>query len=446
MMSKLTATWLLTLTGLASLGSVLVPVVTLGSDAVLIEFSQNDCQFCVAMRPVVSQLQSEKITVRHVDVDKESDMAVRFGIQQIPTFVIFSGGKEASRLVGVQEIDTIRKAIADSGRVHLTPTDAQTRLAPVTPAPNHAAVPTYEQATYEQAARDPMPSQSLADAVQRAQAATVRIRVFEEVGYGVGTGTIIQSNGQELLVLTCGHLFRDTRGGTKIEVDLFHAGQVHTVEGRVISYDAKDRDIGLLAIQTSLPIQPVPVAPSSTPPRNGDSVFSFGCDRGADPSRRDTRLTGINKYNQHLQLSNLEIAGAPIDGRSGGGLFNSQGQLIGVCNAADYNDDIGIYAGPGEVDWVLTQAGIPTNQVANTVNQVANTTISTLDQSQFNAAPATNNFVAQRDTEAAEIAQSSDQEVIVIVRSRSNPAQGAKVVTFNQAPPQLLQMLQQPQQ
>lgn len=278
-----------------------------------------------------------------------------------------------------------------------------------------------------------MPSQSLADAVQRAQAATVRIRVFEEVGYGVGTGTIIQSNGQELLVLTCGHLFRDTRGETKIEVDLFYAGQVHTAEGRVIAYDAKDRDIGLLAIQSSLPIQPVPVAPNATPPRNGDSVFSFGCDRGADPSRRDTRLTGINKYNQHLRLSNLEIAGAPIDGRSGGGLFNSQGQLIGVCNAADYNDDIGIYAGPGEVDWVLSSANISPTQVAST---------------------APNHFVAQHELDAPAITtatapatdHSSDQEVIVIVRSRSNPAQSAKVVTFHQAPPQLLQMLQQPQQ
>ena len=86
-----------------------------------------------------------------------------------------------------------------------------------------------------------------------------------------------------------------------------------------------------MAIRPGFPVQPAQVIgpgeralPTVTP------AFSFGCDRGDDPSRRDTRVTGVNKYNQHLGVSNLEIAGAPIDGRSGGGLFDSQGRVIGV--------------------------------------------------------------------------------------------------------------------
>ncbi len=42
--------------------------------------------------------------------------------------------------------------------------------------------------------------------------------------------------------------------------------------------------------------------------------------------------------------ANVEIIGAPALGRSGGGLFDQQGQLIGVCNAADTTDNEGIYA------------------------------------------------------------------------------------------------------
>ena len=70
------------------------------------------------------------------------------------------------------------------------------------------------------------------------QAATVRLRVFDGHGYGAGTGTIIDTHGEEALVLTCGHLFRDTKGEGKIEVDLFIDGQVETVIGQLIDYEA----------------------------------------------------------------------------------------------------------------------------------------------------------------------------------------------------------------
>src|SRR5690606_11196826 len=159
--------------------------------------------------------------------------------------------------------------------------------------------------------------------------------------------------GDEALVLTCGHLFRDTQGKGRIEVDLFVGGRPQTVEGQLIDYDANDRDIALVAIRPGFPIQPVPVIRHGRLPEVGSTAFSFGCDRGDDPSRRDTRITGVNKYNQHKAASNLEIAGAPIDGRSGGGLFDADGFLIGVCNAADFKGDIGIYAGPGAIHWQL---------------------------------------------------------------------------------------------
>ena len=205
---------------------------------------------------------------------------------------------------------------------------------------------------------EPMPSVSLADAVERARAATVRLRVHDGHGYGAGTGTIIDTHGEEALVLTCGHLFRETQGKGKIEVDLYVGGEVRTVLGQIVDYDADTRDIALVAIRPGFPVQPVQLVSGKQQVRNGQTAFSFGCDRGDDPSRRDTRITGVNKYNQHLGVSNLEIAGAPIDGRSGGGLFDETGRLIGVCNAADYKEDVGIYAGPGSVHWQLDRVGL----------------------------------------------------------------------------------------
>lgn len=105
-------------------------------------------------------------------------------------------------------------------------------------------------------------------------------------------------------------------------------------------------------------VEPVKIAALYNATRSGDPVFSFGCDRGSQPTRLDTRITGVNKYDQHLGLSNYEIQGAPIDGRSGGGLFDQYGRLVGVCNAADYREDIGIYAGIGAIHWQLERIGL----------------------------------------------------------------------------------------
>ncbi len=51
------------------------------------------------------------------------------------------------------------------------------------------------------------------------------------------------------------------------------------------------------------------------------TVASYGCDNGADPTRRDSYISKLNRY---LGPSNIEVAKAPVQGRSGGGLFNSK--------------------------------------------------------------------------------------------------------------------------
>ena len=184
------------------------------------------------------------------------------------------------------------------------------------------------------------------------------MRVYDATGYGIGTGTIIDARNGEALIITCGHLFRDSNRQTRVEVDLFRGGQCETVIARIIDFDAEVHDIGLVSIRTNQLVDAVRIAGGSQPVRNGETVFSFGCDRGEIPSRHDTRITGINKYDQHLGLSNLEIDGAPLDGRSGGGLFDEKGQLVGICNAADYRENIGIYAGPGSIQWQLRRIGM----------------------------------------------------------------------------------------
>jgi hypothetical protein len=284
----------------------------------------------------------------------------------------------------------------------------------------------------------------------------VRLRVHDGHGYGAGTGTIIDTHGEEALVLTCGHLFRETQGKGKIEVDLFIGGEVHTVAGQVIDYDADTRDVALVAIRPEVTVHPVQIANPSQPVQNGQTAFSFGCDRGDDPSRRDTRVTGINKYNQQLGVSNLEIAGAPIDGRSGGGLFDSAGQLIGVCNAADYKDDVGIYAGLGNIYWQLDRAGLShlhqsqaperiadasnSAQFAGTGGQAGQATAAAAPVSPATFASAT--IPAPANAGADQLATNGSHEVIVIVRDRNDPA-ASRVMTLGQPTAELMQLIHQ---
>ncbi|QDT08333.1 trypsin-like peptidase domain-containing protein [Stieleria marina] len=442
--------------------------VATASDAVLLDFSSAHCGPCRAMHPVLTQLEQQGVPVRHVDVNKEPNLASRYGIRQTPTFVVVSSGKEVTRLVGMQSAAELLTALAINPQGPLVATGAnldagqpvrapQTRLAPLRRAnfeQTLAAAPASNARGRDSHQREPMPSLSLASAIERASAATVRLKVHDGTGYGAGTGTIIDTHGESALVLTCGHLFRENKGQGKIEVDLFVGGQVKTVMGKIVDYDAENRDIALVEILPGFVVQPVPVLAAGQTLRTGQPVFSFGCDRGDDPTRRDTRITGVDKYDTHLGASNIEISGAPVDGRSGGGLFDDQGRLVGVCNAADYKDDLGIYTGPGSVQWQLDRVGLsnlykapsrmatqsPTSPPANRIAAVMNKPNRNSVVQASAIAPVRQPSNVAGDSRSA--IASGNREVIVIVRDRNDPTGEPQVMTLRQPTAGLMEMIE----
>jgi hypothetical protein len=171
-------------------------------------------------------------------------------------------------------------------------------------------------------------------------AASVRLRIQDPQGHSCGSGTIIDARGGEALILTCGHLFRDSDGNGKIEVDLFGPQHSRRVPGRLIAYDLKS-DVGLVAIRTPGPVVTARVAPRGYNLSRGQTVVSVGCDNGADPTAKRSCVNSLNKF---LGPANVQVAGQPIEGRSGGGLFSADGFVVGVCNAADPEDQEGLFA------------------------------------------------------------------------------------------------------
>ncbi len=203
----------------------------------------------------------------------------------------------------------------------------------------------------------PEPKQlSLEQAIARAAAATVRIKVEEENTTAYGTGTIVDVHGTEALVLTCGHLFREMKPGSQLSVDLFAGtAQETNALARLIDFKAADEDIGLISFTLPVAIEAVELLPRHSTLQVGQSAFSFGCDHGHPPTRRDTQIRSIDRY---LGAANVEIVGAPAVGRSGGGLFDQQGRLIGVCNAACTEEDEGIYAAAEVVYTQIARLGL----------------------------------------------------------------------------------------
>ncbi len=81
---------------------------------VLVDFWAEWCMPCKMLAPVIDELAGEyagKMSFGKMDVDSNRDVAVKFGIQSIPTLIIFSKGQPVKKLIGRQDKSVIKSAI-----------------------------------------------------------------------------------------------------------------------------------------------------------------------------------------------------------------------------------------------------------------------------------------------------------------------------------------------
>jgi thiol-disulfide isomerase/thioredoxin len=461
------------MTALASL--LVLAALSADSDTVLVQFTSQNCTHCQTMQPVLERMAGEGCPVQVIDVNQQPDVARQFQITGVPTFVALTRGQETGRVMGATTYEklvqlyggTMRPAAGSfAGGDARPPSTVRPSLTengptPAVPkgAPAYAAqqIPAYQP-------ESPVNSNSASaenNPQAAALAASVRLKVEDAKGYGYGTGTIIDVHDSEALVVTCGHLFRESQGKGKILVDLFAPGATQPVEGQLIAYDL-DRDIALVSIRPGIALQAAMVAPPGTSVRPQDGAFTVGCDKGADATVRQSHITAVNKYRGR---PNFTAAGAPVDGRSGGGLFTAEGLLIGVCNAADPADDEGLYAGLASIHWQLDQIGqseiyqraaqSAAGSLADAREQpaVAEPTMPALAPAmpqrensvpvtpavyQPGASPAA---VAPAGYGNAVAAEGDDTEIVFIIRSKSNPQQQSEVYVVDGATPDLMQRI-----
>ena len=80
---------------------------------VLIDFYAEWCGPCKMIAPFIEEiaLENPDITVAKVDVDKATDLAIEFGIQSIPTVIIFKDGKISSKAIGYRSKEQLLELI-----------------------------------------------------------------------------------------------------------------------------------------------------------------------------------------------------------------------------------------------------------------------------------------------------------------------------------------------
>ncbi len=442
------------------------------ADAVLYCFTADWCVYCHQMQPVIGRMQQAGYPIQVINRDQQPQMAQQMGVRGLPYFVLVSNNQIVDSVEGATSFDRLTKMF-QTAKPQINAAQAAPQLNAATglargqspqpamtmPGPSGLQTAVYGQPTSQ------TPTHSGGDIHAQAMQASVKLKVTDPDGHSYGSGTVVHTRDNEALVLTCAHLFRDSQGQGPLEVITFHQSESGTtVPGEILVYDL-ERDVALVAIRTQSPIKPMSIAPPSNQMQVGQQAFSVGCDNGGPRNLYQTRINSVNRYVGH---DNLQAAGAPSVGRSGGGLFNPQGQLVGVCNAADDEDDEGIYAAIPTIYTVLKQANLShlfeNNSAANPV-QLASATQPTRSrpeqsmpgapQSNFPSNPAARSMPSTSATSASMPAnidsmqglsdveremlhylrgQKDGAEVTVVLRSKGNPTAQPAVFSLPGSP------------
>jgi S1-C subfamily serine protease len=487
---------------LAHLAAAILLVSSPG-ETVLLDFRADWCGPCVRMDPVVSQLATEGYPVRKLDVDEPINQAKagKLGVEGYPTFVMMAGGKEVDRQVGAcsreRLLEMLQKAgVGPGGKTaHAEPPEPpkQQQLQPVpfpTGASNnplandsgagHGQVDPYAQRDIGPPAHMQAPPTSGGGRYDTLIRASVRLRIEDQTGNSRGSGTIIDAREGEALILTCGHVFREAAKNGQISVDFFGPNAPQGLPGKLVAYDLKS-DIGLLSVRTNYPVIVAHLAPASLALKRGDKVISVGCDGGADATARETQVNSINRYRE--PAANIQVAFQPVQGRSGGGLFTPEGWVVGVCNAADPQDNEGLFAALPVIQEELDEAGLAfiyrdmpagTHGVADGRLQAAmgrrkaeggrrtseapawtgGAGQSSIVEAPAVRAPAPANQFAQATPptsgqlsadEQATLnllrAKSQDAEVVCIIRPKGNPNAKSEIIVLDRASPEFIREL-----
>jgi thiol-disulfide isomerase/thioredoxin len=349
---------------------------------ILLDFHAEWCGPCRQVRGAVKELIRNGYPVKAIDIDKQGDVATRYGVDAVPTFVVVDAdGRELARTSGVQSAPALAKFYLEAKAKAQPPENSNAhtgaREGSRDDADDDEPARTRPQTRIEDP--DDRPEQETprpASFVNPHPAETVvRIKIMDRHSTGFGSGTVIYSTDRESYILTCAHIFKleGSRQASprefprKIVVDLFdgklrgtdvkQVGYLESVEGEAVDYDF-NRDVGLIRIRPGRKLPASRVVPAHWEPKSKPlpmKMLTMGCSEGHDATAWYTKI--INPRMRGLAgnptYEAMECWNAPMQGRSGGGLFTTDYYIAGVCNFAEPRGNHGLYATPRSIYYLL---------------------------------------------------------------------------------------------
>ena len=85
-----------------------------GRGLVLVDFWASWCGPCRRIAPILEELAEEldgKLTIGKLNVDEHPKVAERFRVMSIPTLILFQGGAEVDRIIGLRGKPELAAAI-----------------------------------------------------------------------------------------------------------------------------------------------------------------------------------------------------------------------------------------------------------------------------------------------------------------------------------------------
>ena len=87
---------------------------SIANGVALVDFWASWCGPCKMQLPIIEEFSSEmdgKATVGKVNVDEQLELAQSFGIQSIPTLILFKDGKPVKKLVGLHSKESLYEEV-----------------------------------------------------------------------------------------------------------------------------------------------------------------------------------------------------------------------------------------------------------------------------------------------------------------------------------------------
>lgn len=81
---------------------------------VMVDFYADWCGPCRMMGPVVASMAEKfegRVRIGKLNVDEAGDIAGKYGVSSIPTFIFFKGGREAGNCMGAMSADDLEARI-----------------------------------------------------------------------------------------------------------------------------------------------------------------------------------------------------------------------------------------------------------------------------------------------------------------------------------------------